>query len=260
MSRSPAASPSPEQPLPDAEAAGAPEGPAGEEHDGEQAAGPDGGRAADLPGDLPADLDAELDLSEAEAEFSECAQGPESDAGAPRVPPRWVRWTVVPLLVLVPMGYVVISAAQSRGAGESEQQAVAARQLEQVYPTLLQQRIYQVRVPVGSRYTRYLETNTWDTSVFYAEFLTTAGGLDTFLAQIGTSRAALIPDKVTMTAAQSKAAGWNFAIPRAWAGLTLHQFGDKPDHNVTVDLTYPDTPRVYVVSTVNFQHGFGGGS
>lgn len=252
MSRSPAPPPTPEQPAPDPAAAAAPGGgPCAEERGATPAAGPGGGTVPDLAAGLPADLDAELDLSEAEAEFA---------ARTPQVPSRWARWTVVPLLILVPLGYVVISAAQSRGAGETEQQLVAARQLEQVYPTLLQQRIYQVRVPVGSRYTRYLETNSWDTSVFYAEFLTTSGGLDTFLAQIGTSRAALVPGKVTMTAAQCRAAGWNFAIPRVWAGLTLHQFGDKPDHNVTVDLTYPDTPRVYVVSTVNFQHGFGGGS
>lgn len=128
-----------------------------------------------------------------------------------------------------------------------------------MYPTQLQQRIYQVTVPVGSRYVRNLETNSWDTSELYAEFVTTAGGLDTFLAQIGTSRAALRNGAVAMTAAQSKAAGWNFAIPRTWAGLSLHRPGDKPDHNITVDMTNPDHPRVYVVSTVNFQHGFGGG-
>jgi len=248
VSRTPVSPPSPEQPVPDPAAAGTP---GGGPCEGERGAEP----AAEPGGGLPADLDAELDLREAEAEFAA-----EFAARTPQVPSRWVRWTVVPLLVLVPLGYVVVSAAQSRGAGESEQQMVAARQLEQVYPTLLQQRIYQVPVPVGSRYTRYLETNSWDTSVFYAEFLTTAGGLDTFLAQIGTSRAALVPGKVAMSAAQCKAAGWNFAIPRVWAGLTLHRFGDKPDHEVTVDLTYPDTPRVYVVSTVNFQHGFGGGS
>lgn len=222
--------------------------------DAETRAGLDADLDAGLDAELRADLDAGFDAGFA-------AAGADSDGGAPpRNPPRWVRWTVVPLLVLVPMGYVVISAAQSRGAGISEQQQAASRKLAQVYPTLLQQRIYQVHVPVGSRYTRYLETNSWDTSVFYAEFLTTSGGLDTFLAQVGTSRAALRAGEVPMTPAQCKAAGWNFAIPRTWAGVSLHQFGDKPDHEITVDLTYPDTPRVYVVSTVNFQHGFGGGS
>jgi hypothetical protein len=200
-------------------------------------------------GPEPAAVD---DLAEAEAEFA--AAPP-----LPRNPPRWVRWTVVPLLVLVPMGYVAVSAAQSRGSGEDAIHEQAGRQLTQVYPTQLQQRIYQVTVPRGSRYVRNLESNSWDTSELYAEFVTTAGGLDTFLAQIGTSRAALRYGKVAMTAAQSKAAGWNFAIPRTWAGLSLHRPGDKPDHDITVDMTNPDRPRVYVVSTVNFQHGFGGG-
>ena len=201
------------------------------------------------------------------ADFAEDLAGltstePEPDAAAPRPPrdlPRWVRWTVIPLLVLVPMGYVAISAAQSRRSGETPEQVAAGRQLTQIYPTDLQKRIYQVPIPIGARYTRNLETNSWDTSVFYAEFQTTAGGLDTFLAQIGTSRAALREGKVAITAAQSRAAGWNFALPRVWAGIAMHQVGDKPDHDITVDLTHPDRPRVYVVSTVNFQHGFGGG-
>jgi hypothetical protein len=193
------------------------------------------------------------DLSEAEADFAD-------DPRAPRNPPRWVRWTVVPLLVLVPVGYVAISAAQSRGSGESEQQQAASRQLTQVYPSALQQRIYQVTIPMGARYVRNMEANSWDVSVLYAEFQTTPGGLDTFLFQVGSSRAQLRAGQVAMTAAQSKAVGWNFALPRSWAGVTLHQAGDKPDHSITVDLSNPERPRVYVVSTVNFQHGFGGGS
>lgn len=59
-------------------------------------------------GPEPAAVD---DLAEAEAEFAAAPR-------LPRNPPRWVRWTVVPLLVLVPMGYVAVSAAQSRGSGE----------------------------------------------------------------------------------------------------------------------------------------------
>jgi hypothetical protein len=176
----------------------------------------------------------------------------------PHTPPRWVRWTVVPLLILVPLGYVIISAAQSRASGPDAVQQEAGRKLTQVYPTHLEQRIYQVPIPPGSRYVRNMEQNSWNTSSLYAEFVTNAGGLDTFLAQVGTSRAALTEGKVTITAAQCKAVGWNFAIPRTWAGVTLKQPGDKPDHRVTVDLTNPDYPRVYVVSTVNFRHGFHG--
>ena len=208
------------------------------------------------PADLTDFADDLADLTAADADLT--AAG-EQAARPPRNPPRWVRWTVVPLLVLVPMGYVGISAAQSRGSGESAQQLAAGRRLTQVYPTSLQQRIYQVPIPMGARYVRNMETNSWVTSVLYAEFQTTAGGLDTFLAEVGTSRAALHAGRVAMTPAQCKAVGWNFGIPHLWAGLSMHQAGDKPDHDITVDLSNPDRPRVYVVSTVNFQHGFGGG-
>jgi hypothetical protein len=95
--------------------------------------------------------------------------------------------------------------------------------------------------------------------MLYAQFTTTAGGLDTFLAKTGTSRAALADGPAAISPAQAQQAGWNFAVHRSYAGITLHQAGDKPDHEITVDLTDPNGPTVYVVSTVNFQHGFGGG-
>ncbi|MFI0899257.1 hypothetical protein [Streptomyces sp. NPDC020983] len=174
--------------------------------------------------------------------------------------PRWVRWTVVPLLILVPLGYVLISAAQSRGAGADSQKQAAARHLTWVVPSELQRRIYQVPIPDGTVHDGYLETNSWDTSRFFCQFTTTAGGLDTFLAQLGTSRAALHDGKVSIGDKEAARVGWNFHVPgHYWAGMSTHQVGDKPDHDITVDLTDADAPKVYVVSTVNFQHGFGGG-
>jgi len=184
---------------------------------------------------------------------AESAPRPARDA------PRWVRWTVLPLLVLVPIGYVAISAEQSRDSGQSKQQEAAARHLTREAPTSLQQRIYKVAIPAGAARPGYLETNSWDTSVLYAQFTTSAGGLDTFLAKIGTSRAALRDGWSGISPAQAGKAGWNFAVPRPYAGIALHQVGDKPDHDIAVDLTNPDAPTVYVVSTVNFQHGFGSG-
>ncbi|MEV6006392.1 hypothetical protein AB0M29_06260 [Streptomyces sp. NPDC051976] len=177
----------------------------------------------------------------------------------PRNPPRWVRWTVLPLLVLVPIGYVIISAEQSRDSGETKQEEAAVTRLTMETPSSLQQRIYQVPFPVGVTGAGYLETNSWDTSKLYVQFTTTSGGLDTFLAQIGTSRVALTAGKSAITTAQTTAAGWAFPDGHDWHGTTLHQAGDKPDHDIVVDLSTPDTPTVYVVSTVNFQHGFGGG-
>lgn len=174
--------------------------------------------------------------------------------------PGWVRWVVIPLLVLVPLGYVGISAAQSRSSGQDAQKQAAARHLVWRVPSELQRRIYQVPIPDGTVHDGYLETNFWDHSEFYCEFTTTAGGLDTFLAQLGTSRAVLHDGRVSISAKQSAQVGWNFAVPgRHWAGMSSRQAGDRPDHDITVDLTHADTPVVYVVSTVNFQHGFGGG-
>jgi hypothetical protein len=46
--------------------------------------------------------------------------------------------------------------------------------------------------------------------------------------------------------------GWIFGPGRVWAGALLTQHGDKPDHRIMVNLTIPEQPRVYVVSTMNF--------
>jgi hypothetical protein len=177
----------------------------------------------------------------------------------PRDLPRWVRWTVLPLLVLVPLGYVIISAQQSRESGESKQQEAAVRQLVfGYYPSPLQQRIYEMPIPFGAGHVGVLETNSWDTSVLFTQFTTTAGGLDTFLAKVGTSREALHAGASDITASQRRTAGWTFTGPGPYSGTSMQKPGDKPDHAITVDLHDPDAPTVYVVSTVNFQHGFGG--
>ncbi|SEN97810.1 hypothetical protein SAMN05216267_1014135 [Actinacidiphila rubida] len=194
--------------------------------------------------------------------------GPRRPAGAAPVPrpasvprdlPRWVRWTVLPLLVLVPLGYVIISAQQSRESGESKQEEAAARHLRfGYYPSSLQQRVYQVPIPYGAAHVGYLETNSWDTAVLYTQFTTTAGGLDTFLAKVGTTRDALHAGASSITASQARAVNWNLSGTGPWSGITIRRAGDKPDHAIAVDLHDPDVPTVYVVSTVNFQHGFGG--
>ncbi|WP_225846009.1 hypothetical protein [Streptomyces sp. HPF1205] len=176
----------------------------------------------------------------------------------PRNPPRWVRWVVVPLLILVPLVYVVISADQSRDGGAEAEQEAAQKELAHDVPNSLLRRIYQVPIPNGTVGDAYMERNAWDHSEFYCQFTTNAGGLDTWLAQVGTSRSALADGKGAVTPGEARTAGWTFAPGRHWAGISLHQVGDKPDHDITVDLTNPDAPTVYVVSTVNFQHGFHG--
>jgi hypothetical protein len=183
-----------------------------------------------------------------------------SAALPPRTVPRWARWAVVPLLVLVPLVYMLISAEQSRGAGADSQKKTTARHLTWVVPTEMQRGIYMVPIPDGTVHDGYLETNSWNVSTLYCQFTTTAGGLDTFLADLGTSRAALQDGKVVISPRQAGQVGWNFSVPRHhWAGMSTRKVGDKPDHDITVDLTHPDTPVVYVVSTINFQHDLGNG-
>ncbi|MFE0629537.1 hypothetical protein ACFW3D_21565 [Streptomyces sp. NPDC058864] len=171
----------------------------------------------------------------------------------PRKPPRWVQWMVVPLLILVPIGYVIISAEQSRDSGEEKQEQAAATTLTYLWPTKVQRRIYEVTIPSGSKPVAYLETNNWAASSFYVQFRTNQGGLDTFLAQYGKSRSALADGDVTVSPKQARTVRWAFGTDRKWAGLKLKQHGDKPDHNITVDFSDTDHPVVYVVSTINFR-------
>ncbi|MFI9102513.1 hypothetical protein ACIGXA_18520 [Streptomyces fildesensis] len=167
--------------------------------------------------------------------------------------PRWVQWTVVPLLILVPVGYVIVSAEQSRNSGQDKAESAAAKYLTWDWPTQVQRRIYQVPIPLDwTRKIAYMETNDWSTSVLYVQFTPTAGGLDTFLAQLGTSRSALKPGDVTITPDQAKVPGWLFRPGHDWAGVSTTQHGDKPDHDITVDLSDLDHPVVYIVSTINF--------
>jgi hypothetical protein len=167
--------------------------------------------------------------------------------------PGWVRWTVAPLLVLVPIGYLLISAEQSRNSGEGKQQEAAATVLSHhAWPTKVQRRIYQVPIPTGSTNVGYLETNSWKTSSLYLQFATTPGGLDSFLAQIRTSRAALRTGYIPINEEEAKRAGWVWHKDRVWAGVRLTQHGDKPDHSIVVNLNNPDRPYVYLVSTMDF--------
>lgn len=213
------------------------------------------------PDQIPAQQDSDEPAGRPAAPAATPAGAGDTPTGPlpPRNAPRWVRWTVVPLLFLVPLVYVLISAEQSRDGGVDKQQEAAIKHLIWEVPSQLLRRVYQVPIPDGTVGDGYLETNSWDHSEFYVQFTTSAGGLDTFLAQVGTSRTALVAGKVAISAGQAKAAGWDFSIDHPWSGISLHKIGDRPDHDITVDLKDPDAPTVYVVSTVNFQHGFGGG-
>lgn len=181
---------------------------------------------------------------------------PDQPAGRPAPPGRPsrspLRVLVIALLILVPTGYGAVAAVQSReGDGEKQLKAEKAGLIHQ-WPSRMQRSLYRVPVPYNASHVGYFEANAWHSSSLYVQFTTTGGGLDTFLAQLGTSRTSLTSGAVTVTAAQSSRVGWHLGAGHHWSGTTLTKSGSAPSHRITVDLDNPDEPSVYVVSTTNF--------
>jgi hypothetical protein len=172
----------------------------------------------------------------------------------PRLPVRRSPWQmiVVTLLILVPVGYGAIAAMQSRATDGDRLTSVERAGLLPWWPSRAQRTIYHVPVPYNAANVAYFESNTWQHNSLFVQFTTTAGGLDSFLATLGTSRAALHDGQVTVTPAQAGLVGWSFTPGHHWAGLVMNASGVTPVHRVTVDLDNPDYPSVYVVSTTTF--------
>ncbi|MFF3286203.1 hypothetical protein [Streptomyces sp. NPDC003023] len=165
---------------------------------------------------------------------------------------RWITAIVIVLLIGIPAGYLLISAEQSRASGRDKAADAAAQGLRDLMPSLMKRRIFEVPIPEGSKRVGYYETSNWKTSRFYVQFRTTATGLDAFLKDIGLSRGALEDGKVTIDDRNADVVGWNFGLEdRAWAGTVRTQKDPRPSQDITVDLTEPDRPWVYVVSTSN---------
>jgi predicted RNA-binding protein with PIN domain len=171
----------------------------------------------------------------------------------PRRPARRpLQVLVIALLILVPTGYGAVAAVQSRDSdGDKQLQAEKAGLIHQ-WPSRMQCSLYKVPVPYNATHVGYFESNAWSSSSLYVQFTTTGGGLDTFLAQLGTSRTELTSGRVTVTSAQSTRVGWHFGSGHHWSGTVLSKPGSAPDHRITVDLDNPDEPSVYVVSTTDF--------
>jgi hypothetical protein len=172
--------------------------------------------------------------------------------GTPPKRRRWVQWLVVAVLILVPSGYGAVAAVQSRDTDGAKSLKAEMAGLVDDWPARMQRSIYQVPIPYDATKVAYFESNSWQTSSLYVQFTTTAGGLDTFLAQLGAGREDFRNGAVTITADQAKRVGWKFSPGHDWAGAALPAHGDKPRHEITVNLDNPDKPSVYVVSTVNF--------
>ncbi|KUJ70904.1 hypothetical protein ACZ90_00940 [Streptomyces albus subsp. albus] len=177
---------------------------------------------------------------------------PEPAASADSRPPRrgWATALVIFLLIAIPAGYLVISAMQSRSSGEDKSESASATGLTEGWPTRVQRRIYDVWIPPYSADVAFYETNSWDTSAMYVQFITSAEGLDKFLATLDTDRSALRQGRITVDAEHAKKVGWRLGPGKDWAGLEVDQKDPEPTLDITVDLGNPRHPEVYLVSTV----------
>ncbi|QNP66201.1 hypothetical protein [Streptomyces genisteinicus] len=163
---------------------------------------------------------------------------------------RWLTAITIVLLIGIPAGYLVVSAEQSRDSGRDKEAESSADGLRDKWPSKMKRRIFEVPVPEGAWRVGYFETSNWKTSRFYVQFRTTPKGLDKFLKGVGTSRDELRKGEVTIAERDAETVGWNFGLKgRAWAGTTHTNADPRPSQDITVDLTEPKKPWVYVVST-----------
>lgn len=179
---------------------------------------------------------------------------PSPDQQPPRVKRRRpvLMALIVFLLIAIPAGYIVISAEQSRDSGEGKEAEAAATGLTNAFPSKVQQRIYNVPVPIGSTPVYYYETNSWQTSSLFVQFRTNDWGLEHYLNAIGTSTAALKKERHTIPPGQASKAGWEFDDDLPWAGATTTDRPPRPSQRIMVSYDEPGHPVVYTVSTVKF--------
>ncbi|MEU7637430.1 MULTISPECIES: hypothetical protein [unclassified Streptomyces] len=159
---------------------------------------------------------------------------------------------VIFLLITIPAGYFVISAEQSRDSGSDKESEAAATGLTNAFPSKLQQRIYNVPVPIGSTPVYYYETNSWQTSSLFVQFRTNDWGLAQYLAAVGTSTAALKKGAITIPPDQAAKVGWDFQADWPWQGVAVDRPAPQPSQRIVVSEDEPGHPVVYTVSTVQF--------
>ncbi len=160
---------------------------------------------------------------------------------------------ITALLIAIPAGYGVVAAVQSYDSDGDKHAKAQTSGIIHGLPSRMQRGVYQVPVPYGATGTGYLEANSWQVSSLYVQFTTSAGGLDTFLAQYGTGRTVLRDGRVTVTNAEARRVGWDFTTGHHWSGADLTSHGTAPSHRITVNLDNPDRPRVYVVASADFR-------
>lgn len=175
-------------------------------------------------------------------------EGPTPEERRRTIRRRLITATIIVLLIGIPAGYLLISAGQSRRSGQDKAAEAAAQGLREGWPSRMLRRIFEVPVPGDAKEVQYYETNNWKASRMYVQFRTTSNGLDRFLTQVGTGRAALETGKVTVGERDTDIAGWYFGDGVSWAGTTHSNEDPRPTQDITVDMTDPMSPVVYVVS------------
>ncbi|MFF6906462.1 hypothetical protein ACFY9Q_11020 [Streptomyces sp. NPDC012389] len=161
---------------------------------------------------------------------------------------RFITATIIVLLIGIPAGYLLVSAGQSRRSGKDKEAEAAAQGLREGWPSKMQRRIFEIPIPGNAVGVQYYETNNWKASRMYTKFRTTSAGLDRFLTGIGTGRAALEPRKVNISARDINVTGWYFGASENWASTTHTNKKPRPTQTITVNMTDPASPVVYVVS------------
>ncbi|MFF5335349.1 hypothetical protein [Streptomyces sp. NPDC013181] len=174
--------------------------------------------------------------------------GPRPETRRHLIRRRLITATIIVLLIGIPAGYLLISAGQSRRSGQDKAAEAAAQGLRPGWPSRMLRRIFEVPIPGYATEVEYYETNNWKVSRMYVRFRTTSNGLDAFLTNLGSGRAALQPGKVTIGERDTRIAGWYFGEGVSWAGTTHTNEDPRPTQDITVDMTDPSSPVVYVVS------------
>ncbi|MEI7032567.1 hypothetical protein [Streptomyces pratensis] len=194
-------------------------------------------------------------MTEAEHPVVQHQSEPSGDGGGKPPEDRWrvfrrrfITATIIVLLIGIPAGYLLISAGQSRRSGKDKEAEAAAQGLREDWPSRMQRRIFEIPIPGNATGVQYYETNNWKASRMYAKFRTTSAGLDRFLTGVGTGRAALEPGRVSIGERDVKITGWYFGPDQHWAGTTHRNEKPRPTQDITVNMTDPASPVVYVVS------------
>jgi membrane-associated protein len=167
---------------------------------------------------------------------------------------RWTRWIAAVLLMVIPAGYLVISALQSHSVAAARELRAEMAGLVHGAPSAVQRDVYRVPIPPGASDVGFFEANSWRTDSLYVQFTTTPAGLKQFLARLGTRPSHLRSGLITVAipASQTGHVRWSFPHDHRWAGIALGRPGPHPAYAITANFDDPQRPAVFVVSTISF--------